>query len=194
MPLNPANLITAGRILLAPVLLLLAWFGQDRAFTVCLVISLVSDIVDGQVARRFHFASELGTRLDSWADFLTYASVPLAMWWLRPDVVSSERVVFGLALASYAVPIALGFVKFRRLTTYHTFLARLSAYLLGAAVVVMFLHGPLLLLRGAVAVLVLAELEEIAITLLLPEPHSNVRHLGRALELRRRRPAPDRPA
>jgi phosphatidylglycerophosphate synthase len=182
---NFANLITGCRIALAPVLLLLAWYGHERAFLVCLIVSLATDIIDGQIARRFHLTSELGTRLDSWADLLTYAAVPVATWWLRPDIVATEKVVFFAAVASYALPVAIGFGKFRKLTTYHTLLARVSAYLLGIAVIIMFARGPIFPLRIAVGVLVLAELEEIAITLVLPEPRSNVRFLGRALDIRR---------
>jgi phosphatidylglycerophosphate synthase len=185
MPFNLANLITAGRIVLAPVLLLLAWQGKDHLFLACLVVSLVSDIVDGQIARRYNLASELGTRLDSWADLLTYAAVPVAIWWLRPDVVTGEKMVFCTAIASYALPLVIGFLKFKRLTTYHTLMARISAYLLGAAIIVLFAHGPMVPLRIAVGVLVLAELEEIGITLILPEPRSNVRSIRKALELRR---------
>ena len=185
MPFNIANLITACRIVLAPVLLLLAWQGKGGLFLACLIASLVSDIVDGQIARRFNLTSEVGTRLDSWADLLTYASVPVAMWWLRPDIVSTEKTTFFAAIVSYILPVAIGFVKFRRLTTYHTLMARVSAYLLGVAVVVLFANGPILPFRIAVCVLVLAEIEEICITLVLPEPRSNVRFLAKAIEIRR---------
>jgi cardiolipin synthase len=185
MPFNIANLITACRIVLAPILLLLAWQGKDGLFLACLIVSLISDIVDGQIARRFNLTSELGTRLDSWADLLTYASVPVALWWLRPDIVTTGKITFFAAIASYVLPVAIGFVKFQRLTTYHTLMARVSAYMLGVAVVVLFAHGPVLPFRIAVCVLVLAEVEEICITLVLPEPRSNVRFLAKAIEIRR---------
>ena len=185
MKFNFANLITACRIALTPVLLWLAWQGKEHAFLFCLIGALLSDIIDGQIARRFNLTSELGARLDSWADLLTYAAVPIATWWLRPDVVSSEKIVFYAAVASYAIPVVVGFIKFKQLTSYHTLMARVSAYLLGISVIVMFAHGPLLPLRIAVAILVLAEFEEICITLVLPEPRLNVRSLRKALELRR---------
>jgi CDP-diacylglycerol--glycerol-3-phosphate 3-phosphatidyltransferase len=185
VPFNTANLITACRIALAPVLLLVAWQGRERLFLALLIVSLVSDIVDGQIARRLNLATELGARLDSWADFLTYMSVPLAIWWLRPDVVATEKIAFFAVVASYAVPIAVGFAKFRGLTSYHTLMVRVASYLLGAAVLVMLAHGPTLPLRVAVAVLVLAELEEICITLVLPQPRTNVRSIAKAIELRR---------
>ncbi len=185
MPLNIANVITGCRIALAPVLLFLAWQGREHLFLACLIVSLVSDIVDGQIARRFGYASELGSRLDSWADLLTFAAVPIATVWLRPDLVTSEKIAFVAAVASYVIPIAVGFAKFRQLTSYHSLMARVSAYLLGAAVVVLFAHGPHWPFRGAVCVLIIAELEEIAITVALPEPRSGVRSLGKALEIRR---------
>jgi phosphatidylglycerophosphate synthase len=185
MPFNIANLITACRIALAPVLLLLAWRHQEHLFLACFIVSLVSDIVDGQIARRFNLTSDLGTRLDSWADLLTYASVPVATWLMRPDLVATEKIAFFVAVGSYVLPVAIGMVKFRRLTTYHTLMARISAYLIGASAVVLFAHGPTLPFRLAVCVLVLAEIEEIGITLVLPEPRSNVRSLQRAIGLRR---------
>ena len=184
-PLNIANLITICRILLAPVLLFLAWQGHERLFLGCLVASLVSDIVDGQIARRFGLASPLGARLDSWADFATYLSVPIAAYRLRPDLISSERVAFFTTIACYLVPVSIGFLKFRCLTSYHTRMARVSAYLVGASVVVLFAHGPTLPFRIAVGVLVIAEIEEIAITLILPAPQSNVRSFRTARELLR---------
>jgi CDP-diacylglycerol--glycerol-3-phosphate 3-phosphatidyltransferase len=182
---NLANLITLGRLVLAPVLLVLAWYGIEHAFLACLIVALVSDIVDGQIARRFNLATPLGAKLDSWADFATYLSVPLATWWLRPDLVAMLRVSFGLTLACYLLPVVIGFIKFRSLTSYHTTLARISAYLIGASVVILFARGPVLPFQISVAVLVVAEIEEIAITLVLPGPQSNVRSIGRALELRR---------
>jgi cardiolipin synthase len=191
VPLNIANLVTACRIALAPILLLLAWNGLEHLFLACLTVALVSDIVDGQIARRLNLASELGARLDSWADLLTFLAVPLATWWLRPDLVSNLRIAFTAAVGSYAIPVIIGFLKFRSLTNYHTLMARISANLLGAAVIVLFAHGPTLPFRVAVCVLVLAELEEIAITLMLPAPRANVRSLRMALEIRQTMHAAD---
>jgi phosphatidylglycerophosphate synthase len=181
MPLNPANVITIGRIGLVPVMLLLAWLGHDRAFLGCLIAALLLDIADGQIARRFNLATPLGAKLDSWADFATYCSVPFAAYWLLPGVVATQKPAVYLTIASYLLPVAIGFIKFRSLTSYHTFLARVSAYLMGLAAVVLFAHGPVLLFQIAVGILVLAELEEIAITLVLPNARSNVTSLPHVL-------------
>ena len=122
---------------------------------------------------------------------LTFCSVPFAAYWLLPEVIATQKPAFLLTLASYLLPIAIGFIKFRSLTSYHTLLARISAYLMGFAAVLLFAHGPALLFQIAVGVLLIAGLEEIAITLVLPEPQSNVTSLSRVLRrLRARREKP----
>jgi CDP-diacylglycerol--glycerol-3-phosphate 3-phosphatidyltransferase len=179
-----ANAVTLSRLALAPVLLLLAYLGLPRAFVAALAVSLATDIADGKLARRLGQASRRGARLDSWADLATYASVPLCAYWLRPDLVHTEALTFWTIVAAFAVPIAYGFAKFGRLTSYHTRGAVIAAYALGGAALVLFAGGPVWPLRVAAAVLVAAELEEIAITAVLPRPVAMVRSLAVALRLR----------
>ncbi len=183
---NVPNALSATRLLLAPVLLVLAYVHVPRLFLALLIVSLVTDILDGKIARLLNQGSQLGAKLDSWADFATYMSIPLCAWWLRPDVVRSEALVFWVAVGAWTLPVALGFVKFRALTSYHTKNAVIAAYALGAATVVMFAEGPLWPLRVATVVLVIAGVEEIAITAVLQRPITNVASLRRALSLRDR--------
>lgn len=183
-PWNIPNFLSVSRLVAAPVLLLLAWQHMDRAFLYVLSASLVTDILDGKIARWLGQTSEFGARLDSWADLATYTSVPICATWLRPDLIVTEAPFFWAMVAAYAVPVAIGFAKFGSLTSYHTRGAVVSAYLLGGSAVVLFADGPVWPFRVAAAVLVLAELEEIAITLALLRPATNVKNLRRALALR----------
>ncbi len=180
------NALSALRIVLAPVLLVLAYLGRNEAFVAVLVVSLVSDILDGKLARWLNQQSELGARLDSWGDFATYMTVPLCAYWLKPEVLAQEAPWFWLVVGCYTVPVAIGFLKFRTLTSYHTRGAVISAYLVGAGSVLFFADGPLWCFRAASLVLLLAELEEIAITAVLPEAVTNVKSLQVALAHRRR--------
>src|SRR5262245_24303479 len=130
------NALSASRIGLAPVLLALAWHGEHRWFLWCLTLSLLTDIADGKIARWRGQTSELGAKLDSWGDLLTYMAVPVCAYWLRPDLVRSEFPFFVAAVASYAVPVMIGFAKYGRLTSYHTRGAVLVAYLIGGSVII----------------------------------------------------------
>ena len=190
--LNAANMLSALRIVLAPVLLMLAWLHEPQLFLYVLMVTLVSDIADGKVARWTNTTSEFGARLDSWGDLATYTALPLCTYWLRPDVVQSEAVFFWGVVAAYTVPVAYGFAKYRKLTSYHTRGAVISAYALGASVVVIFAGGPTLFFRFASVILFAAELEEIAITTVLPECVTNVKSLAAAMALRRSAETPAR--
>ena len=118
------NLLSVVRLLLVPVLLSLAWYGHPRFFLGGLIISLASDAADGFLARRFNQTSELGAKLDSWADFLTYLSLPICGWWLRPEVVREEQLWLTGGIGCYFAATIAGFLKFRRLTSYHTWAAK----------------------------------------------------------------------
>jgi CDP-diacylglycerol--glycerol-3-phosphate 3-phosphatidyltransferase len=179
------NLISLLRLVAAPILLLLAAADRPTAYLVLLAAALLSDAVDGFLARRLGQTSELGARLDSWGDFAIYMTVPLGAWWLWPEVILREAPFAAAVVASYALPVAFGFLKYRRLTSYHTWGAKLSGVLLSVGAFLLFAGGPAWTFRLAVAVLVLAELEEIAITAVLPEWRANVPTLRQALRLRR---------
>jgi len=163
----------------------LAYQEQHAAFLLTLFVSLASDVLDGRLARWLNQSSEFGARLDSWGDFATYTSVPLCAIWLRPDLVASEAPFFWSAVAAYVLPVMFGFWKFGMLTSYHTRGAVISAYLIGISVLIVFAGGPTWPFRLAVLVLVLAELEEVAISAILPSAQTGVPGLGSAIMLRR---------
>src|SRR5689334_21681136 len=115
-----ANALSALRIVLAPVLLALAWDGALHAFTACLAVALATDVADGIVARALRQTSAVGAQLDSCGDLLLYVCVPIAAVLLRPALVRTEVVWFAAAVASAFVPVAVGLARFRRPTSYHT--------------------------------------------------------------------------
>ena len=182
--LNLPNAISALRILMVPVLALLAFRGLGTAFTILLAASLLMDALDGYLARRLNQQTPLGAQLDSWGDFLTVLVYPGAALWLQPALLKQNTLWVTLAFVAYLSPIAFGFLKYRRLTSYHTRLMSLCAYCMGATAVVFFAGWSDLPLRGACIVLMVAAAEEIAITATLPVWQANVRDLKHALALR----------
>ncbi len=169
------NLISALRLSTAPVLLWLAWFGYSRTVLVVLVVSFASDVLDGYLARRLGQTSDLGARLDSVGDFAIYIAIPVVGWWLWPDTMRREAPYFIAVIASTTLPPVVGYCKFRMATSYHTWAAKLAAFLVGGSVIFLFAGYLPWLFRLATPVSVYAALEEIAITLALPKHQSNVR-------------------
>lgn len=69
------HLLTGMRLALAPVLYLLIVGGRGDAAAACLVLAMVTDALDGPLARRFGVASRAGAHFDFWADFVLIEAV-----------------------------------------------------------------------------------------------------------------------
>ncbi|WP_432746234.1 CDP-alcohol phosphatidyltransferase family protein [Methylobacter sp. G7] len=176
------NLLTGFRFVAAPVLLWLAWYDHPIAFMGLLAITFATDLLDGVIARLTGQVSQFGAALDSWADVITYLTVALSCWWLWPDVVSRELLYVGLIIASCLLPALVGIFKFGRFTSYHTWGAKIAAATMGLTLYMLFLGGPTWPFRVAAVMCVVAAIEEIMITWLLPEPESNLRSVWDVLK------------
>lgn len=178
------NLLTVSRILASPVLLAAAVAGAAHVFLAVLIYALLSDAVDGRLARATGGESTAGAQLDSWADCLLYLTTPVGVVLLLPWVLEREQATLAAILASYVVPITAGIIRYRRLTAYHTIGAKISGTLLSVSGVWLLATGDPRPLRVAAAVLVVAATEELAITSVLPDWRANVPSLRAAWRLR----------
>ena len=179
------NLLTGFRFVAAPVLLWLAWHNHGVAFMELLAVAFFSDLLDGMAARLTGQATPFGAALDSWADVVTYLVIALSCWWLWPEVVVRELLYVGLIVASCLLPAVAGFFKFRRFTSYHTWAVKAAAVAMSVTLYLLFLGGPPWPFRIAAIICMLAAVEEIIITLLLPEPESNLRSVWDVLKRKR---------
>ncbi|WP_295883658.1 CDP-alcohol phosphatidyltransferase family protein [uncultured Thiohalocapsa sp.] len=179
------NLLSASRLVAAPVLLLLALQGHREAFLWLLAVAFFTDAIDGTLARLTGQASRFGAMLDSWADVAVYAAVAVSMLLLWPELVRREGLAFGAVVASFVVPALVGLVRFRRFTSYHTRLVKLAVAATAAGLFLLLLDLAAWPFRIAAVLAVLAALEEVVITLLLAEERSNVSSLLEVLRTRR---------
>ncbi|MGZ5051541.1 MAG: CDP-alcohol phosphatidyltransferase family protein [Methylobacter sp.] len=169
------NLLTGFRFIAAPVLLWLAWHDLAVLFMILLAIAFITDALDGMVARLTGQVSQFGAALDSWADVVTYLTIALCCWWLWPELVVKELLYVVLIIASCLLPALIGIWKFGRFTSYHTRGVKIAAATMGLSLYLVFLDGPAWPFRIAAVICILAAFEEIAITLLLKKPESNLR-------------------
>jgi CDP-diacylglycerol--glycerol-3-phosphate 3-phosphatidyltransferase len=160
--------LTIFRICSAPVLMVLAAMGKERFFLWLAIAALLSDVLDGALARRLGASSETGRLLDSWADLLialvSFAGATL-LW---PDTMREEAGYFALVLAALVIPNAWGLLRFRRLLGYHTVSAKSSGVLLAVGAVLLFTGITPLPFRLAAFVELAVAAEYIAISLIVP--------------------------
>lgn len=92
--------LTAFRLALAPVLFIVILQGRGDWAAACLVAAMVTDAVDGPLARRARVASRAGAWFDVWADFamieaafLGFAAAGTGPWGL-PVVTALSFALF----------------------------------------------------------------------------------------------------
>jgi len=179
------NVLCWLRLASVPVLLLLAWWQQYDAYFWLLLFALGTDLADGFIARHFNMKTKSGALLDSRADMALFLTAPVGLYLLFPEVFDAHAVLLIGVLTAYVLADLVGYLKWKRLPSYHTLGAKLSAVLLGAAAISLFLFPGVtwpLYLGGVVAII--AYTEEIFITMTLTQWETDVPHLWAARKKR----------
>jgi phosphatidylglycerophosphate synthase len=184
------NLLSLLRIVvLAPVMVALAWATGSRPWFLALFgAALVTDALDGFLARRLGAESDLGRRLDSWGDYVMTAAVVTAIWRLWPEVMQKEWPWFVTTLIGCFAIVAYGLVRWRRVLGFHTWLAKAMAMVLPAGVVVLLAGWSAVPFHAAVILQVLCGVEEMVIAFLLPGFSGHIPSCWHALQRRREGP------
>ncbi len=172
--LNAPNVLSAFRVLCVPLLLALAWNGATGIFLILFALALLSDVLDGVLARRLGQESEFGARLDQWADFALWVSFPVGARWLWPEIVLREAPYVILAIVCLLLPTTIAYAKYRSVPGYHTWSAKLSAVLMGVAVPLLLIFDFAWPFRVSALFLLVTAVDELGITILLAECRHDV--------------------
>jgi len=179
---NLPNFVSFIRILLAPVLFYFALTEKPVWFLATLMFSGFTDVLDGFLARVLHQITAMGSRLDSWGDFTIYTTMAICAWILWPDIVVEELISYVVIVISFTSPVIVGLLKFRTITSYHTWTVKVAVVVTVVGYILLFagwLDWPF---RVAAVFCAVAALEEIAITLLIHHEHVDVRTVWAALK------------
>jgi hypothetical protein len=169
---------------LGPAVLVLAWLGLERPFLAAFAAALAVDIALDNLRRPASASGWLGAA-SAWSELVLRAAIPLSLDRLRPYLLETEPLCFWSIVAALTAPLAFAFIKYGRLPRYRTRLGTVALYLAIGATLFLVVTGATWPLRIAALALVVAALEEIAITGVLAEPRAPVRSLAAALRARR---------
>lgn len=175
------------RLALAPIVLLAGVLAARPAvFAACLAGALLSDVLDGVLARRLGVATEGLRRLDSAVDTVFYACALSAALLLVPQLLRPHLFALWALIALEIARYLLDWWKFGKEASYHMWSSKAWGLLLFAGM------WSLLVQRSggrpvslAIAWGLLADLEGVAISIVLRRWHADVPTLLHALRLRR---------
>ena len=175
------------RLFLAPVSLGLVFMNAPRwLWLFQFFVAILSDIYDGNLARRWGVASSKLRRADSITDDV-YAFACLACFWLaEPEIVADHIVGISIVVALDLARTPFDWFLFGKRASYHSWSARsFGLSLIPVGVLIMGFGEVYWVLWASLFIGFLAEIEGIAMSLLLPKWTHDVKHIGRALAIRR---------
>jgi len=178
--------LTCLRFLLAPFVIVLAWRVEHPQLLlgISIALALVSDIYDGILARRWGTATAALRVSDTVADTLFYLSI-LGIFLLRHmDVVRANLWLLVALLTTEAARHVFDFVKFRRMASYHTYMAKTWGLILAAATIAILCFDRFsFLMTLAIGWGILCNIEGLAMSIILPRWTADVKTLARAWKL-----------
>ena len=149
-------------------------------------MALLTDIADGMLARRLGAGTELVRRLDSIADTVFWACAAAAAWKLHGTTLRPYLPGVAAIVALEVIRYLFDAVKFRREAAWHAWSAKAWGISLAVAAVALFLNGTARpTLDAAIVIGIVADLEGLAISGILPRWTHDVPSVFHAWERRR---------
>jgi cardiolipin synthase len=170
------NLLSFYRILSFPVVAYFAYMNNERIYFILLLIDLITDILDGFIARRFNLQTEFGARLDALADIGMYILAFLGILIFKANEL--EPYIFSLILffTVFVIPKIIAWIRFNRVPSLHLFSSKIGGYIQGLFFLSLFVFGfsqifyYIMIISG-----ILSFIEQIIIVLIVKDMKSNMK-------------------
>ena len=178
IPLNIPNILTLYRLLSFPFVFYIALMKYESLFVWFFCINLVTDILDGLIARILNMKTEIGARLDSIADLGTYILAFLGIFLFKASDFKPHLLSFLVFISLFFVSYLLSLIRFGRFPSLHLYSWKIGGYIQGFFFFVLFAFGfnvffyYFMIIWG-----ILAFLEHIIIQLIIPQMVTNAKGL-----------------
>ncbi|MBT8265145.1 MAG: CDP-alcohol phosphatidyltransferase family protein [Bacteroidia bacterium] len=184
---NIADWFSFYRVFAAPFLLVLIYFDQRLLFTWFLLISYLTDAIDGHLARKLKITSPRGSQLDSFGDQITLVIGLIGLFYFESEFIADNLVLIIVVFIPYIIQMIIAYVKYRKATAFHTYLAKLSAFVQSVFFIYTLFVSPNYTLFYAMIIIGLLETaEEITLIFMYDKWVANVKGIYWALKDKRR--------
>ena len=131
------NLLSLFRLALIPAIVLFYLSGHRYASVALILLSALTDVVDGRIARRFHMVSDLGKFLDPVADKLTQIAMLCCLILRYPWAV----LLVALLILKELFQLTLGIIVLKKTNVINSarWFGKLNTVVLYATMVLLFL-------------------------------------------------------
>lgn len=139
--LNVPNALSLYRLLVFPVILFMALTNRESTYVVLLCVSLVSDALDGSIARRFNLQTKFGAALDNIADICTYAMAVLGLFVFKWVDVEPHALILYIFFSLFIISYIVAFARFGKVPGLHLYSAVSAGYVQSIFFFILFVFG-----------------------------------------------------
>lgn len=161
------------RFCFAPIILALAYFYGEQSVLCILIlmyVGLLTDILDGIIARKQNSSNQNLRRLDSQTDLIFWLSIGFATWLLRSDLLRENLLGIYTIVIMEALCYVISLIKFKKETCTHAILSKFwGITLLMAFTALLGFKTAGIYFYSCVILGFIAHLDVILIILLLPK-------------------------
>jgi len=172
------NFLSLYRLLSFPFVMYLAVSGNEQLFAIFLIVNLITDALDGIIARTFRMQTELGARLDAFADVGMYICAITGVFVFKAADFAAHFLSLYIYIGAFACSVFISLLKFRRFPSLHLYSSKIGGYLQGIFFFVLFIFGfDMWFYYFVITWAILAFCEQICVQWVLSEPMSNAKGL-----------------
>jgi CDP-alcohol phosphatidyltransferase. len=157
--------------------------GRSDNFVVLFVLSGLSDMLDGFLARRFGWCTEFGATLDSLSDLALYISTMIFLCRFAGTDVAKCAVFVALGLLVQLIHIAISVKRHGQFPAYHTLFSKIAGYICFAGILAFWAIRVHEILIGLVFVWLTCSFEGLIITYILKKPMRDLMGIRHAMKV-----------
>jgi cardiolipin synthase len=139
--LNVPNLISLYRLLVFPIILFMALTNRESWYAILLCISLVSDVLDGNIARYYKLQTNFGAALDNLADICTYVMALLGLFIFKWTEIEPHAFILYLFFFFFVLSYIIALYRFGKIPGLHLYSAVSAGYVQGIFFFILFVFG-----------------------------------------------------
>jgi CDP-diacylglycerol--glycerol-3-phosphate 3-phosphatidyltransferase len=155
-------------------------------YVVLLLAAIVSDILDGTLARRWDTVTPQLRRWDSNADSVCFGLAAITAVLLRADYLAPWRAALTVVFLLIIAQNVLNLVRYGRQPAYHMYSGKIWSIIFCVTLGLLFLHRPRAwALDLLIALSLYNSTENIVATILLPRPMTDIPTIFHAIRIAR---------
>lgn len=145
-------------------------------------------MIDGYLARKMKITSSRGSMLDSFGDQLTFGVALIGVVAFETDFMKEHYLPISFVVLLYAIQMLIAYFRYGKLTSFHTYMAKISALLQGVFILWLLFFEPVYWLFYSMIIIGFLEtIEEIILIYMYHKWVSDVRGIYWALKDERRK-------